>query len=305
MNVLISVITAVFNDEKFIKQSVESILNQTHRDFEYVIVDDGSTDNTLYILKEIAQKDERVILVTQKNTGAATARNLAISIAKGLYIAIQDSDDISSPDRLKTQLEQLLKSRTDLISCSGFKVIDTDDKVIAINNKIYKNINKNILNGSFCAAHPTIMLRKELVVKAGLYNPFYNKTEDYDLIFRLLENGARFEKINECLCNYRLRENSEGSMNNGAYTKRVYENHLNRIRSKPENFTNVINDYKTRKSSMLERQAHQVFYSENYGNYVRLYLKNFKSLPIRYFVYFFFSALPPFLKKALKTVNNS
>src|ERR1035437_6913902 len=102
MSLLISVVTAVYNDEKYIKKSVESILNQTFTDFEYIIVDDGSTDETLNILNEIAKRDGRVTILTQKNSGPAAARNKAINSAKGTYIALQDSDDISSPKRLQT-----------------------------------------------------------------------------------------------------------------------------------------------------------------------------------------------------------
>ena len=145
MSVLVSIITAVYNDEKFIKKSVESILNQSFSEFEYIIVDDGSTDNTLDILKEIEKVDKRVIVLTQKNQGAAAARNLAIHSAKGKYVAIQDSDDLSSPDRIKTQVDQLLKSNNNnVISFTGFGIIDQNDHIISRNNKVYKNINRNI-----------------------------------------------------------------------------------------------------------------------------------------------------------------
>lgn len=304
MSLLISVVTAVYNDEKYIKKSVESILNQTFIDFEYIIVDDGSTDNTLNILNEIAKRDKRVTIFTQKNSGPAAARNRAINSAKGMYIALQDSDDISSPDRLKMQVEQLLKSPDNLISCTSYNMIDTNDDVFTTNNKIYKNINKNILKGSFCACHPSIMVSREFILKVNGYNSFYKKTEDYDLILRLLENKGYLEKINKCLYSYRIRENSEGSKDNGAYAKRVYENHLNRIKNKPENFKEVVNDYKKNKNFIFKRQAIGIFYSEDYSQYRKLYLKNFYKLPINnYLLFFLFSILPPVLKKLIKSLR--
>ena len=304
MNLLISVITAVYNDEKYIKKSVESILNQTVTDFEYIIVDDGSTDDTLNILEEIAKKDNRLIILTQKNLGAATARNKAINAAKGTYIALQDSDDISSPDRLKMQLNQLLKSPQNLISCTSHKIIDTNDNVIATNNKIYKNINDNILKGNFCVCHPTLMASRNLILKMNGYNPFYKKTEDYDLILRLLENKAYLAKINNCLYSYRIRENSEGSKNNGAYIKRVYENHLNRINNRPENFSEVVNDYKSDKDFIIKRQALEIFYSENYSRYIKFYLKNFYKLPANnYSLFFVYALLPSVIKRTIKSIR--
>lgn len=304
MQVLISVITAVFNDEKFIKKSVESILHQSFSEFEYIIVDDGSTDKTLEILKEIEKTDKRVTILTQKNLGAAAARNLGIYSAKGKYIAIQDSDDLSSPERLKIQLEHLLKSDNNLISFTAYEIIDSNDTIISKNNKVYKNINNNILKGSFCACHPTMMVLKESIIKANGYNPFYKKTEDYDLIYKLIENNGFAEKINLCLYSYRLRDNSEGTMNNGAYPKRVYENHLNRIKNKPENFKEVINDFKKDKNVILKRTASAIFYSEDYSQYLKVYLKNFYKLPVNNFLYFFiYSILPPGLKKLIKSIR--
>ncbi|SFF07809.1 glycosyltransferase [Spirosoma endophyticum] len=302
MSVLISVITAVFNDEKFIKKSVESILSQTFGNFEYIIVDDGSTDNTLNILKEIAKKDIRLIVLTQNNLGAAVARNTAINVASGLYIAIQDSDDISLPNRLEKQLYQLLNSDQKLISCTGYHVINENDEVITTNNKLYENINKNILKGSTPALHPTMMIPKDLINQIGGYNIFYNKTEDYDLILRLIENNARLEKINIPLYSYRIRENSESTLNNGAYLKRVFENHLNRINNRPENFSKVVNDQMIDKNYILKRNIREIFYSENYIVFQKLYYKNYFKLPFNYFFFFVFSFLPKQLKMSIKKI---
>lgn len=301
MNIKVSVITAVYNDEKYIQKSVDSILNQTLTDFEYIIVDDGSTDNTLNILNEIAKKDNRVTILTQKNLGPAAARNRAINSAKGVYIALQDSDDISSPTRLQMQLEHLKKSQNNLISCTSYTVIDSDDKVITSFNKIYKNINNNILKGRFPVCHPSIMVLKELISKVNGYNPFYKKAEDYDLIFRLLENGGRFEKINNYLYSLRIRHDSETSMNNGAYSKRIYDNHLRRISNEPENFKEILNDNKSVKNYCNKRIATELFFSENYSKYIKFYLKEFHKLPIKNFIYFIFSLFPLNFKRIIKS----
>lgn len=301
---MVSVITAVYNDEEFIRKSVESILNQTLTEFEFIIVNDGSSDNSANILNELSKKDKRIKIITQKNSGAASARNTAIKSANGTYIAIQDSDDISSPKRLKEQVDQLLNSGdNNLISCTGYNIIDIDDEIVATHNKIYKDINKNILKGNTSVCHPSMMIARTLLNSVGGYNTFYNKTEDYDLIYRLLEKGASIKKINECLYNYRMRENSESSLNSGAYWKRVYENHLNRINNKPENFDIVINDYKNDRNVVIKRQAQQIFYSENYLKFRKFYLKHFDKLPILHFLYFIYSFLPKRLKDLVKALR--
>lgn len=301
---IVSVVTAVYNDEKYIRKSIESILHQTFDNFEYLVVDDGSTDKTLEILEEIAKLDKRVKILTQKNSGAAAARNLAMHVAKGKYIALQDSDDISLPKRIEMQVNQLQQSPYNLISCTSHSIIDTNDNIITTSNKVYKNINDNILNGRLCFCHPTMMLSKELLLKVNGYNFFYRKSEDFDLILRLIENNGYVDKINMCLYNYRIREDSEGSKNNGAFTKRVYENYLNRKKNKPENFTLVDTTYKTDKDFILKRHAKEIFYSENYSQYIKLYKKGFHKLPVKeYLLFFIYSLLPPTVKKIIKKMR--
>lgn len=302
MNVIISVITAVYNDEKFIEKAVTSILRQTFRDLEYIVVDDGSTDKTLEILHSIANVDARLKVLSQNNLGPAAARNKALSFAKGKYIALQDSDDVSAPDRLQLQWQQLYELQNEsAISCTSYEVISSSDAVITFNNKIYKDINTNILKGRFCVCHPSILVPKEQIMKAGGYNPFYKKTEDYDLILRLIENGARFFKINKPLYQLRIRENSETSMNNGYFAKRVYENHIRRTKKQPENFEEITEDNRKVKNYHFKRLANELFFSENYKGYRTFYRQNFSRLPIRaYFLYFLFSFIPETFKKRIK-----
>lgn len=306
MNPVISVITAVYNDENFIRKSIESILNQTFTDFEYIIVNDGSTDSTPAILEELQERDKRIIVLNQKNAGAAAARNLAIHSAKGKYIAIQDSDDISSPLRLEKQLACLARSDGYTISCTGYNLINDDDAIFATHNKIYKNITQNVLNGNTSVCHPTLLIPSDLLAKTGGYNSFYSKTEDYDLILRLLENNARFDKINECLYNYRIRQNSESSMNSDVYVKRVYENHLNRLNNRPENYAPIVNKIKHDKNYVLKRQMREIFYSENYLEYRRMYIKNVFKLPFsNFFMFYTYSFLPIILKNLIKNIYNN
>lgn len=115
MENLISVIIPVYNRENTIKNCLNSVLEQSYKNIEVIVVDDGSTDNTGQIIKELT--DKRIKYIWQENKGACVARNNGISLAKGNYVAFQDSDDIWEYNKLKKQLDVLLESRADIVFC--------------------------------------------------------------------------------------------------------------------------------------------------------------------------------------------
>ena len=121
-NPLISVIVPVYNVEPYIRKCVESILAQTHANLELILVDDGSPDNSGAICEEYAQKDPRVIVIHQENTGQAGARNRGIALAKGEYIGFVDSDDWIAPDMYQTMLESAERNNCDLVICGRYVV---------------------------------------------------------------------------------------------------------------------------------------------------------------------------------------
>lgn len=121
----ISVITPFFNSEHYVKECANSVLNQTYKDFEWVVIDDGSTDSTFKLLQDLAKKDKRVKLLTQKNSGAGSARNLGLENIKGLYYTFIDSDDIWHPKLLENALKCIESQNFDLISY-GFRDVRGD-----------------------------------------------------------------------------------------------------------------------------------------------------------------------------------
>ena len=122
MKPLISVVMSVYNGEKYLKRSIDSILNQTFKDFEFIIINDGSTDKSLEIIK--SYDDDRIVLIDQENKGLTKSLNIGIKTASGKYIARQDADDVSLPDRLKKQVD-FLEVREDvvLLGCRAYEVI--------------------------------------------------------------------------------------------------------------------------------------------------------------------------------------
>ena len=184
MTVKVSVLMAVYNGERYLRQSVESILNQTYSDFEFIILDDGSNDSTLSILNEYAPRDRRMVLVrNETNIGLARSLNLGLELAQGEYIARMDADDISMPERLAVQVAYL-ETHSD-IGVLGSKAYFVDDEMSTIN---YPE-NPDYLKWCLCfynpIAHPSVMYRHSLIDSVGGYNEEYQFAQDYELWGRL------------------------------------------------------------------------------------------------------------------------
>jgi glycosyltransferase involved in cell wall biosynthesis len=190
----ISVIMSVFNtnDEEVLRLSIESILSQTFKDFEFIICDDGSTDGTYETLLKICKIDRRIILIKNKNNmQAAAARNRCISLSQGEYIAIMDADDFSAADRLQTQLEFL--ERNQEYGFVGSSAGLFDEKGIW-GYRCYKKIPEN---GDFLFVlpfvHASIMFRKKALEAVNGYRVAKEtiRTEDYDLLMRMYACGIK------------------------------------------------------------------------------------------------------------------
>lgn len=218
----ISVILPVYNAQESIGKSIESILTQFFEDFELIIINDGSTDNTLLIISSF--KDHRIRICTTPNRGIARALNFGIKLAKADIIARMDADDISLPDRLEKQLDYL-NSNPDvgLVSC---KVEYGGDRNANLGYALYvDHINKLMTHETMFIkrfqespiAHPSVMYRKCLIEQFGGYAE--NKTaEDYELWLRWMNKGVKFGKINGKLLIWNDLPNRI-SRNNVAYSE--------------------------------------------------------------------------------------
>jgi Glycosyltransferases, probably involved in cell wall biogenesis len=205
MEPLVSVIMAAYNSEKYIKISVESILNQTYKNIEFIICDDGSTDNTWNILNSMAERNSNIVLIKNEvNKKAAYSRNQCIEISRGKYIAIQDADDISHPDRIRI-LANILEVQTniDFVS-SGMKLFDENGvRDIVTPSKMYPEKKDFLMGVPF--AHPPTMFRREALLSVGGYRVSKETTrgEDADLFMRLYAQGFKGMNVSEPLYYYR------------------------------------------------------------------------------------------------------
>jgi glycosyltransferase involved in cell wall biosynthesis len=198
---------SVYNSEKYLKKSIESILNQSFTDFEFIIINDKSSDKSEKILDEFAQKDERIKLYTnEKNLGLTKSLNIALRLAKGKYIARMDADDISFDNRFQSQFEFLENDKSIFLLGSWAVEIDEMGKEKALLKPVkYPKDISRVLAKQNTIIHPSIMFRNE---GNNFYREKFKYAQDYDFYLCLLSKGKQFANFSEVLIKYRISKSS-------------------------------------------------------------------------------------------------
>lgn len=235
---LVSIIMTAYNADKYINQAVLSILTQTYGNFEFIIVNDGSTDNTGMILKNLAHTDTRIKIFDLKNNrGPSTASNIALKKARGNFVARMDADDIAIPTRIERQVEFLLSNPEIVIVGSKCLLINENGKIIGEKN--YPLTHDAIYNSLFTMnpiQHPTCMINRDLLPRQQIrYHNHSLLAHDLELIFEIAQYG-KLANLNEPLLLYRQRENSLSLKNPKATFKatvQVRMKALKRYKYKP------------------------------------------------------------------------
>lgn len=223
-NELISIIIPTYNSEKFLSRTLKSVLVQTHKNWEAIIVDDCSTDSTLQLIRSFANKDKRIKFdILNENQGAAVARNKAVEIAKGPYVAFLDSDDLWYEDKLFKQL-QFMKNNGIKFSCTSYNKIDATDKPLSkvvYWNKVggYEDILKRNPGNS------TIMYHAASLGKIKV--PNIRKRNDYLMWLQVIKVAGELHPLEDVLSSHRIREGSLSSnkFNLVKYHWEVYRKH--------------------------------------------------------------------------------
>lgn len=181
----ISVIMSVYNAADYLKAAIDSILGQTYRDFEFLIVNDGSTDASLKIIK--SYDDPRIVLISRNNKGLTASLNEAIGKARGEYIARQDADDVSALNRFEVEVRYLEKHAGVGLVGSNYIHIDEHGKQTGARTHVFTHPNDVKACLVLCNqyGHGSIMMRRALFKKTGLYDKKVGHAEDYDLWIRL------------------------------------------------------------------------------------------------------------------------
>ncbi len=211
----ISVIMPVYNTEKYLRETLETVINQTLKDFEIICIDDGSTDNSLEILKEYASKDNRITLITQENLYASTARNAGLSISKGKYLSFLDSDDLFMPHMLETLYTHAEEEKVDVVACQ-FQELDNETNRIREkaedsffdlkNNKaVFTPKERKDEIFQICPPAPwNKLFRKELFTNNEI---FYQSQPSYDdtyVGYISMALARKIKLINDVLITYRI-----------------------------------------------------------------------------------------------------
>lgn len=201
----ISVIMAVYNTKKFVWYAIEGILKQSFSDFEFIIIDDFSTDWSYEVCQEYAKKDSRIKLYrNDSNKWISFTRNKLISLTTTNFIATQDSDDISELDRLEIEYDFLIKNDNYWVVSWDNLIIDEDNKVIWLRN--YSDNIENIILKKNPISQPSSMFRKDIYNQVWWYDKYLNYWEDYDLWLKIYSVWFKIKNIDKVLIKYRIRK---------------------------------------------------------------------------------------------------
>lgn len=193
---MISVVMPAYNAENYIVESIDSILNQTFSDFEFIIVNDGSTDNTGEITQQYAAQDKRIRILHTKHVGVGMARNAGVEMARYDWIATMDADDVALPTRLEKSM-RAARQHPEIVLCGGhIQNIDINGKILG---RKFSTINSPSTKAQFHALrqqgkvirapHVTTFFKKDIFIKAGGYQAKFDGVEDMDLIDRMSDHG--------------------------------------------------------------------------------------------------------------------
>jgi glycosyltransferase involved in cell wall biosynthesis len=210
---LVSVIIPVYNSEAYLREAVESIIDQSYSNLEIIIIDDHSSDGSWDLINEYARKDERIVAIRNaSNLNSAASRNVGIRRARGQYICLQDSDDVSEKDRVRKQVDVLRINER--LGAVGSFVTVIDERSSAIGIRTYPTTNEKIVKTMtmYCPiGQPTMMIRRSVFDAVGLYNEKFSRAQDYELWFRVLQK-YEISILEEHLVRYR-RHGEQGLMN--------------------------------------------------------------------------------------------
>lgn len=208
-NPLVSVVIPAFNAGTYINEAIESILKQSYKNLELIIVDDCSTDDTWSIIQKIKKKHNRIRAFRNKsNRKLSHTLNKGIRESRGAYIARMDADDIALPERIAMQVAYMEKHVSVGILGGSMELFTNEKK--SLGYRTYPHTDGEVRSAIFRFSpfsHPLILIRSSVLNKSGLYNPRFNPAEDYELYFRI-GNHSKFANLNQVLLRYRVVDNS-------------------------------------------------------------------------------------------------
>lgn len=283
----ISIVMPLYNSGNLIHFTIKSILNQTHTNFELILINDASKDDTLNVIKEYQKKDKRIKIINNKqNLGISLASNKGLAAAKGKYIAMMDHDDISLPERFEKQIAYLEKNKDIFLIGTGNKYIDKDGNIL---NKIKTitnpdKIKKEIISGTNRICHPSIMFRNETKIK---YREKIYYAQDVDFFLQLLSENKVLTNIPDVLFHYRVHDTQTSMEKRNKqllFYKKAIEFYHQRIKFGKDKYNQfnpkeilTINPKITKNKEIIETEIFYNFHKQNFKE-VKLYSKKYFKL---------------------------
>lgn len=206
-NSLVSIVIPAYNAAKFLPEVIQSVLNQSYQNWELLVIDDGSTDNTAELVNEYSEQDRRVHLISKENGGVSVARNLGAQLAKGELIAFLDSDDLWLEDKVSAHVSYMTSHPQVGVSFGRVELIETDGKTT---NKLTDNIVDTLQPQDLFYSNPTVttsnlVIRKSVFQTLNGFDESMQYNEDIDLLFRLaIQDSWEIKSIDQVLVQYRL-----------------------------------------------------------------------------------------------------
>lgn len=276
----ISILMSAYNSEKYIRESIESLLKQTCKDWELIVIDDHSRDSTARIVENYKEYDNRIILIkTKNNVGPEATKNIGLSIAKGKYIAILDSDDLATPHRLEVQYQYLEQNPQVSLVGSFVTTIDENNKPIsAIKLPTDPDIIKFLLIYKNFFTHSSIMFKKEAIMHLGGYDDNFRNSGEYDIYSRL-SHKSTLAMIPSPLVYYRIHNNSILTSNNSK--KIALHNNQKIIANNWREYINITDqDFEVMSNTMLAKFPNPISL-ENVYTTIALYRHLFKNYIVK------------------------
>ncbi len=225
---LISVIIPFFNASRYLKESIESVISQTFDDWELILIDDGSTDDSVQIVTRLSLTEPRIKILSQKNAGQAAARNNGIKSSKAKFIAFLDADDIWVKNKLEVQLKHLESEKVDVIYSLGILMFENDNNRTEPYHWVTGRLDgmamfEELTKSNFMNPG-TVLLRRSIFDKVGLFDEVdaLRGTEDFDLWMRITRAGFVVFGMDDHLAYYRVRATGEHTITHKQYYGKLY-----------------------------------------------------------------------------------
>ena len=315
----ISVIVPVFNSSEYVGRCIESVLNQTYDNYELILVDDGSTDNSLSIMEKYSKKDKRIKILTQKNSGPGLARNFGINNATGDYIVFIDSDDYID----NTYLELLSNKNEDVVFIDVNQVNAKFEKIKEEHISPYSSKSKDyIIRSQLTGKIPWGGVRKAVKRKLLVDNQIYYSNlqigEEALYSFLILYNAQSYSFLNKCVYSYVNRDNSQSKKKDDDPWGPVYITMKNKLKELGiyNEYANTLNSFLItstmvslyRKSSCVSYKDfknkninNKLFFDENFDNNIEIDKTSLKkSILLLYYLYKLNMVFPLYLLFKIK-----